>query len=291
MAKDTDYADLLEELTLQHQARLADALDRLEERITELMATAPLRDGKLYDLEWAIAARVQLKAAINTGYLVEVQEIIKSYKSVTASTYAMLKSYNALPTLDPVIIRQLQTLSFKGFEAIANEYLDILSTEVYQSTLTNRAFAQSLKTIKQTINGVYIQSDNVEAQKLVEIAKNGTAAASAAAVEKLQTIYARDRVGNNLKRYSNAYAQDSLMQFDASVNVATGRQNGATKWKYFGGNSANSRSFCLQHEGKTYTDEQIAQIWAGSWKGKSSSDAMIARGGYNCEHHWRPIYD
>jgi len=80
MAKDTDYADLLENLTLQHQARLADALDRLEERITELMATAPLRDGKLYDLEWAIAARVQLKAAIDTGYLVEVQEIIKSYQ-------------------------------------------------------------------------------------------------------------------------------------------------------------------------------------------------------------------
>lgn len=291
MAKDTDYADLLEALTLQHQARLAGALDRLEEEITQLMSTAPLIDGKLYDTTWAIAARAELKTAIEATYLVEVQKIIQSYQSVTASTYAMLKSYNALPTLDPVIIRQLQTLSFKGFEAIANEYLDILSTEVYQSTLTNRAFAQSLKTIKQTINGVYIQSDNVEAQKLVAIAKNGTAAESAAAVEKLQTIYARDRVGNNLKRYSNAYAQDSLMQFDASVNVATGRQNGATKWKYFGGNSANSRSFCLQHEGKIYTDEQITQIWSGSWKGKSSSDAMIARGGYNCEHHWRPIYD
>ena len=47
-----------------HQEKLAAALVKLEDRITDLMATAPLKDGELFDLEWAIAARVQLRNAI-----------------------------------------------------------------------------------------------------------------------------------------------------------------------------------------------------------------------------------
>ena len=54
MAADTDYADLLDRLAASHQQRLANALIELEKQIADLMTTAPLRDGALFELEWAL---------------------------------------------------------------------------------------------------------------------------------------------------------------------------------------------------------------------------------------------
>ena len=54
MAADTDHFAILDRLADRHEERLASALNVLEERVSDLMATAPLRDGQLFDLEWAV---------------------------------------------------------------------------------------------------------------------------------------------------------------------------------------------------------------------------------------------
>tara|TARA_R110000796_G_scaffold61714_1_gene142703 strand:+ start:3190 stop:4092 length:903 start_codon:yes stop_codon:yes gene_type:complete len=291
MAADSDYSEILDRLADSHQERLAAALKTLEENVADLMAQAPLKDGNLFDLEWAVNARPQLKAALEADYLAEVDRAVRDYSAVSAQASEMLSTYGDFTKLDPKVISQLQRLSFQGFEGVANEYLDILANEVYQSTLTGRSFNDTVKNIRQSINGVYIQSDSVEANRLVDVAANGTASQSAEAVKQLQTIYARDRVGNNLRRYSTQMAQDSLMQFDAAINTAIGKESGATSWKYYGSTVRDSRPFCVEHAGQIFTDEEIVETWAGSWKGKASGDPMIVRGGYNCQHHWRPAFD
>tara|TARA_R110000764_G_scaffold26612_1_gene63075 strand:+ start:399 stop:1289 length:891 start_codon:yes stop_codon:yes gene_type:complete len=291
MAADSDYADILERLADSHQERLAEALKTLENSTADIMAGAPVKGGNLFDLEWAVNARPELMAALEKDYLSEVDSAIRDYKMVSVKATKMLSTYGDFTKLDASVISQLQKLSFQGFETIANEYLDVLANEVYQSTLTGRSFNDTVKNLRQTINGVYIQSDSVEANRLVDIAANGSAAESAAAVKELQTIYARDRVGNNLRRYSTQMAQDSLMQFDASINTAMGKQAGATRWKYYGSTVRDSRSFCVEHAEQIFTDEEISETWSGSWKGKASGDPFIVRGGYNCRHHWRPVFD
>jgi len=291
MAADSDYSDILERLADSHQERLAGALKTLEDDVASLMATAPTKDGKLFDLEWAVSARPQIRAALEADYLSEVDAAIRDYTKVSADASKMLSSYGDFTKLDQTVISQLQRLSFQGFEGIANEYLDVMANEVYQSTLTGRSFNDTVKNLRQTINGVYIESDNLEANRLVDVAANGTAAQQADAVRQLQTVYARDRVGNNLRRYATQMAQDSLMQFDASINTAIGKQSGATKWKYYGGTVRDSRPFCVKHAGQVFTDEEIEETWSGSWKGKASGDPFIVRGGYNCQHHWRPVFD
>lgn len=291
MAADSDYSEILERLADSHQERLAGALKTLEDDVASLMATAPTKDGKLFDLEWAVSARPQIRAALEADYLSEVDAAIRDYTKVSADASKMLSSYGDFTKLDQTVISQLQRLSFQGFEAIANEYLDVMANEVYQSTLTGRSFNDTVKNLRQTINGVYIESDNLEANRLVDVAANGTAAQQADAVRQLQTVYARDRVGNNLRRYATQMAQDSLMQFDASINTAIGKQSGATKWKYYGGTVRDSRPFCVEHAGQVFTDEEIEETWSGSWKGKASGDPFIVRGGYNCRHHWRPVFD
>ena len=291
MPTDNAYDEILDKLADSHQQRVADALVKLEERVANVMAGAPLQGGRLFDTEWAINARPALRKAMNEAYLSEVDDIVRGYGAVANEAQDMLSTYGDFTKLDSTVVNQLQRLSFQGFESVAVEYLDVLASEVYQSTLTGRSFNDTVKNLRQTINGVYIQSDDVEAQRLVDIVNNGSATASKEAAEQLRTKFARDRTGSNLRRYSTQMAQDSLMQFDASINTAIGKQSGATKWKYYGDVIRDSRPFCVEHAGQVFTDDEIELTWAGSWKGKASGDPFIVRGGYNCRHHWRPVFD
>ena len=291
MASADAYAEILDKLADKHQARLAAALRLLEARLIQFMSGAPLNSGNLFDLAWAIAARPQIQALINEVYLSEVQSVLNEYTSVVESNYKLLSKYGSFTKIDPAVVSQLQKLSFQGFEAIANEYLDTISTGLYQSTLTGRPFAETITNLQGAINGVYVQADEEEAARLVEIAKNGSPKQAASAIEKLHTKFGRDRSGDNLARYSNVYVQDSLMQFNASITTSTGFASGAKKWLYYGSIIRDSRDFCKEHAGKTYTNEQIAEIWSGSWGGKAQGDPFIVRGGYNCRHHWVPVFD
>jgi hypothetical protein len=266
-------------------------LQRAEERIAAYLNGAPVADGSLFDLEWAVSSRTEIQRILEEEYGATVQSILDDYPDTAISALDMLNTYGDFTQTSPDVIRQLQRLTFQGFEDVAATYLDTIANEVYQNALTGRSKDQMVRSIRQTINGVYMQSDQAEINRLVDIAKNGTAAQSKAAIDKLHTVYAADRTGNNMRRYATQIAQDSLMQFDAAINVNAGIEAGATKWKYYGDLIRDSRQFCRDHVGNTYTTEEIEEIWQGSWAGKSSSDAFTARGGYNCRHHWRPIID
>ena len=66
---------------------------------------------------------------------------------------------------------------------------------------------------------------------------------------------------------------------------------GATEFKYYGPDDETTREFCERHVGKTYTKEEIAEIWSGEWAGKISGDPFVVRGGYNCRHRFRGIFE
>jgi hypothetical protein len=291
MATDNQHDDYLDRLADNHLERLLAALSVLENRIADYLATAPDQAGKLFDVEWAISARTELQQIIEQEYGVTVQSLLDDYPEVERRALEMLNNYGNFARTSPTVIQQLQRLTFQGFEDIGRTYLDSISQEVYQNALTGRSKADMIKSIRQTINGVYMQSDQAEINRLVDIAKNGTPAQSKAAIERLHTIYAADKTGNNMRRYATQIAQDSLMQFDASINVNAGIQAGADSWKYYGDVIRDSRPFCRKHAGNTYTTEEIAEIWSGDWAGKASGDPFIVRGGYNCRHHFRPVFE
>jgi len=151
MAADIDQLRELIKLAETHQAKLASALVKLENRIADIMATAPLRDGELFDLEWAVQARVVLREAIEQEYLTVVDGLVRQYNDVAAKAIAMLGQYGDIANLDASIIQQLQSLTFKGFEDLGQQYLDVIAKEVYESTLTGTPFAASVATIRATV--------------------------------------------------------------------------------------------------------------------------------------------
>jgi len=289
MAANDDYADFLERLTDEHQRRMAGVLQTLEGNIASYVNSAPDTDGKLFDLEWSVQARQEVRRLMEVDFLSEVQDIIDEYVDVAGRQFAMLSQFGTFTRVAPESISALQQLSFQGFQAIADQQLDTLATGIYQSTLTGRSKADLIVELRGQINGVYQQSDDEEARQLVEVAQTATGKRQQDAVDKLHSIYARDRLGNNMRRYATQMANDSLAQYSASITKATANEAGITKFKYYGDIIRDSREFCRNHVGKTFTEDEINELWQGSWAGKAPGDPFIVRGGYNCRHHWLPI--
>ena len=289
MASDSDHARFIEQLGVAHEKRLVDILQSLENKIAGIISKSPTQNGVLFDLAWAIDARKDIQSAINDTYLSEVNDIIDEYTQAAESAGLMLKEYGDFVGVSKQVIRALKRQSFQGFEDIAGTFLNELATEVYQNTISGRRVEDSIQAIRQKINGVYAQSDQVEVQRLVNIANAGGAAAEEA-IKQLHSIYAADKLGNNMRRYSSQMVHDSLMQFDASVVTNVGKESGADAWKYYGSNINDTRDWCRRHAGKTYTEDEIRELWTQDWAGKAAGDPFIVRGGYNCRHHWRPVF-
>jgi len=300
MASNNRHARTLEKLADQYERLLTESLVKFEKSIVNQLASAPTSADKLFDLQFALGMRQSLREAVEKEVLTEVHKAIANFDGAEKSLIEMYGASGideALLTVDRSIVRQLKKLSFQGFEDVAETFIDSISREIYQSTLTGKPLADSIRAVQQQINGVYIQTNDAEAQELVEfIAENkfdpSKQSAVDAAVEQLHTKYARDRVGNNLRRYATQQLHDGLMQYSASINMQMANQLGADKFKYFGTVVEDTRQWCKDHIGRVMTEQEIRDEWANnSWAGKSSSDPFIARGGYNCRHHFRAVFD
>lgn len=284
---DIDHARIVARIGATHEQRLLSVLQELEQRIAALMGETPLQQGKLYDLNWAIRARTDLTQIMRETFLTEVDSMIREYDDVLSSLDSLYAEFDEFVGVEPDVIAQLKRISFQGFEDIASTFTDELANELYQNTLTGRPVSDSVKNIRQKINGIYMNSDKAEINRLVQLAKEG----SEEAVEALHREYAADRTGRNMRRYARQMVHDSVMQFDASVNMAAAQRLGADEFKYYGSVVEDSRDWCIRHVNKTYSEDEIREMWdENEWQGKAAGDPFIVRGGYNCRHHFRPVF-
>ena len=291
MAAQDDHARIVDRITDTHEQRIVDSLQRLELEIEAILDDAPVREGKLFDLAWSVNARTAINESIENIYLGEADALVRDYDRIQESLATMFDEYGTLLDVPEEVIVNLKRISFQGFQDIAVTFTDELANELYQNTLTGRTRSESIKSLRQKINGVYIQSDQVEIQRLVDIANAGGEAAEDA-VRQLHQVYAADRAGRNMRRYARQMATDAANQYNASLNVSAGQRVGATKWKYFGSLIRDSRQFCEDNVNKEFTEDEIREIWSTQdWAGKAPGDPFVVRGGYNCRHHWRPVFD
>lgn len=284
---DIDHARIVARIGATHEQRLLLVLQDLEQRIAVLMDEMPTRQGKMFDLGWALRARTDLSQIMRETFLTEVDSMIREYDDVLSSLDSLYAEFDEFVGVEPDVIAQLKRISFQGFEDIASTFTDELANELYQNTLTGRPVSDSVKNIRQKINGIYMNSDKAEINRLVQLAKEG----SEEAVEALHREYAADRTGRNMRRYARQMVHDSVMQFDASVNMAAAQRLGADEFKYYGSVVEDSRDWCIRHVNKTYSENEIREMWdENEWQGKAAGDPFIVRGGYNCRHHFRPVF-
>ena len=293
----------------EYYKSLITALDRIEREVVSLASGLPLTDGKLIELQSAIAIRPQIKAILEKEYLKwsdtvvregfnkQAKRIEKAFKRIGNIPV----EFQELTKGDLALVKNLKQQYFTQFKDVSNTFTRRLSEKVYQNTLVGSEFAVLEKELRQTINGIYASADVREAQKLIDyINRNKFNKSKQAQVDKniqlLQSKFARDRAGENMKRYAGQILNDSLRDFDATLNVNKSQDAGLTLVKYYGDVIPTTRDICRniingvikpKRKDGLFTIDEVRKLWGSrSWSGKKAGDPLVVRGGYNCRHQW-----
>tara|TARA_R110000824_G_scaffold324428_3_gene511393 strand:+ start:1184 stop:2209 length:1026 start_codon:yes stop_codon:yes gene_type:complete len=299
---------------------LIKVLDNIEKQVTSLVGrTLPTDDlGKLFDLKIAIAIQPKIRQILEKEYLAwsdtvvregfnkQAKRIEKAFKGIKVA-----KEFKQLTNADLTLITNLKRQSFTQFKDISNTFTRKLTEKVYQATLTSAEFTELEKELRQTINGIYARADDKELNKLIDIIKKDEIKLKKVRrnsivgkklrqkldnnIQILQSKFASDRAGENMKRYAGQILNDSLREFDAQLNFAKSKDAGLIWLKYQGSLIPTSRDFCRLVRGGTYdkrnsglfTIDEVKRLWnSRGWSGKKSGNPLFVRGGYNCRHQW-----
>src|SRR5210317_1991489 len=292
----------------EYYKSLITTLDRIEREVVSLASRLPLTDGKLIELQSAIAIRPQIKAILEREYLKwsdtvvregfnkQAKRIEKAFKRIGNIPV----KFSELTKGDLALVQNLKQQYFTQFKDVSNTFTRRLSEKVYQNTSVGSEFAVLEKELRQTINGIYASSDDPEINRLVEfVNENKFVESQQSAVDKavqtLQSKFARDRAGENMKRYAGQILNDSLRDFDATLNFNKSQDAGLTYVKYYGDVVPTTREICRnvingvynKRKSGLFTIDEVNTLWASrSWSGKKSGNPLIVRGGYNCRHQW-----
>ncbi len=309
--KSTEYRIKQIELAeAKYYKELTKALGRIEQEVISLAGKdLPTQDGKLIELQSAIAIRPKIKAIIEKEYLPFADRVVREgFNKQAKRIEKAFKRIGNIPVEfqeltkgDLALVQNLKQQYFTQFKDVSNTFTRRLSEKVYQNTLVGSDFADLDKELRQTINGIYASSDDVEANKLVEFIEDNKFKKSMQsqvdkAVQTLQTKFARDRAGENMKRYAGQILNDSLRDFDATLNFNKSNDAGLTFVKYYGDVIPTTRQICRnlingviksKRSDGLFTIDEVRSLWASrSWSGKKAGNPLVVRGGYNCRHQW-----
>ena len=295
----------------KYYEELTKVLDRIEDKITSLAGRdLPTQDGKLIELQSAIAIRPKIKQILDTEYLPFADRVVR--EGFNQQAKRIEKAFKRIGRIPPEfqeltkgdlqLVQNLKQQWFTQFKDVSNTFTSELSNKVYQNVLVGNDFTKLEKELRQTINGIYASSQDPEINKLVTYIKSNEMSEKASviakvdkAVQTLQSKFARDRAGENMKRYAGQILNDSLRDFDATLNFNKANEAGLTYLKYYGDVIPTTRDFCRnvvngvydKRKGGLFTIDEVRELWDNNgWKGKKAGDPLIVRGGYNCRHQW-----
>ena len=292
----------------QYYKSLVETLDRIEREVVSLAGRLPTQDGKLIELQSAIAIRPRIKfilereylgwsdTVVREGFNKQAKRIEKAFKRIGN----IPPEFQELTKGDLALVQNLKQQYFTQFKDVSNTFTRRLSEKVYQNTLVGSDFATLEKELRQTINGIYASSDDPEIQRLVNFVnenkfKKSKQAEVDKSIQTLQSKFARDRAGENMKRYAGQILNDSLRDFDATLNFNKSQDAGLTYVKYYGDVIPTTREICRnmisgvynKRKSGLFTVDEVRKLWASrSWSGKKAGDPLVVRGGYNCRHQW-----
>lgn len=285
---------LVDQIEEDYLKKLDQTLEQIEKEIISLVQATPVRSGVIYDTTFAMTARVKFKNIIEKHFNKWADETVRQYDKLAKlidDNMKALPGYVAITREDIEKITNLKRLKYAGLIQLSNETANTLATNFYQATVSNRTFADVVKDLQLKIQGVYMKADTGEINDLVSYVKslNVNDPKRDQALNKLHTLYGADAAGRSMRKYAKTLAHKSLKEFDGQTSLLRAKSAGLTHFLYYGDLIGDSRDFCRRHVGQKYSEEQLKEIWAGSWTGKSGSDPHLDVGGYNCRHHLQPI--
>ena len=299
----------IEKAEVEFYESLTRALDKIEDQIVALADTTLPRDaGKLIELQSAVAIRPKIKAILDKEYLPFADRVVRKGFGEQAKrierqfkTIGIIpKEFQELTKGDLALVKNLKQQYYTQFKDVSNNFTRILSDKVYQNTLVGTEFTVLEKELRESINGIYASSKDPAVNRLVSYVKRNRDNPALKgrvdiAIKQLQSKYARTRVGENMKRFAGQILNDSLRDFDATLNFNKAKDAGLEYVKYYGDIIPTTRDLCRsmvsgslnKRENGLFTLAEIQEIWnTRSWSGKKGGNPMVVRGGYNCRHQF-----
>ena len=304
----------------EYYETLIRTLDKIERDVIALAKKElPLNDqAKLFNLKSAVAVQPLIRqvlekeylrwsdTVVRQGFTKQAKRIEKAFKTIGRIPV----EFQQLTKSDLTLIQNLKRQSFTQFKDVSNTFTRRLSEKIYQYTLIGADPVDLEIELGRTINGIYASAKDEDVERLVTSIKKDevkirkldrrTAQAKTLRqkldknIQTLQSKFARDRAGENMKRYAGQILNDSLREFDAQLNLAKSDEAGLTYAVYLGNVIPTTRDHCRlvrqgrydKRNGGLFTKDEVRKLWKRNWKGKKGGDPFIVRGGYNCRHQW-----
>ena len=299
----------IEKAEVEYYEALTRTLDKIEDQIVSLVdRDLPRQAGKLIELQSAVAIRPKIKAILDKEYLPFADRVVrKGFGEQAKRVERQFKTIGIIPPEfqeltkgDLALVKNLKQQYYTQFKDVSNNFTRILSDKVYQNTLVGTEFTVLEKELRESINGIYANSKDPTVNRLVNYVKRNQGNPALKdrvdiAIKQLQSKYARTRLGENMKRYAGQILNDSLRDFDATLNFNKSKDAGLTFVKYYGDVIPTTRDLCRRmvngqlnkRKNGLFTIAEIQDIWSSrSWSGKKGGNPMIVRGGYNCRHQF-----
>ena len=268
-------------------ARLESSSKVLENTITKrILATTTV--DELLEL------RLEIDRDFQSIILDSIREFMPELDTIARDTISNTPG-EVTPT-DNRVAGELKAQAYERLQEEVNTAKSNVHTEIVVGALGGYALTQVAQNASHAINGFFITVNDVETTRLqnkikrLKVAGENKSEEINDLMKQLRKRFQNVSVGGGMYQSVSAEAHDSVMDFDGVFTIHRARQAGLKRFKYSGTLIANSRDFCIQHVGNTYTEEEIRRIWSSqSWSGKRAGDPFVVRGGEKCRHFFIPV--
>lgn len=273
------HNQIIEDTIQQIEDGVFDNMKALENRIAELVATG--------------VDPVQLRAPIEAAF--------REYSAGVGSATGALTSISedvGDQTPEDILAQDalLQQAATSVTETVNAGVEDVMSTIVLAGA-AGAGTTALVNSARGRISGIFMETDDAvvrrEQRKIQRLLRQQ--GADKAEISEAKRVIRERLTGINVtasvRDLTSKQVQDTVMKFDGAYTAGKAKRAGVQRWRYAGGVISETRPWCEEHTGQTYTTEEIEDLWTSSWAGKESGDPFVVRGGYNCRHFWVPVED
>ena len=243
------------------EKKLDNVLRATEARIVTLIGELETKRGRI------LSTRINIRRALNmrAEILAAMRPYQRTAREVTnfsiaaKETQKRLKSVglpSALTSIDKDIIEAFSNDTYIELRSLGNQYAADVSKKVYTGAIAGTPIEDVVADVRQALTG------------------------------------GQDRRGRPLSSHAKTITVTRFREVDATLMQQKAVNDaGITKFKYVGSLIKDSREFCKERVGKTFTLEEI-EAWEDiEFQGKKAGDPFIVRGGWNCRHHLTPVVE
>ncbi len=242
----------LDNLTSDHEKRIAEAVAQLEKKMMNLYQTTFSEGKGKFELAQAQALHKSLVNEIDKKYSATIEGITKEYVGMKDRIESDLSEFDI-----PV--------SF------------------------TKADMEALEGLRQSTTGQFSALGAAAEQKIAQSLYTAVVAGTDFAT---LTDTMRDALDTNMKKYAGLYAHDGLHQYYQTLNVKAAEKAGVDTFLWAGNLRTGSRAKCVESANKIFSRAEIDEMEKEQWDGKHKNVSVwIAVGGYHCHHHLIPYID